>query len=69
MTDLTDLHIPLDRALVCAQCSSVYALPRASCPSCTCTSAISLARVLDPKPKAEPAPVLKFQSGVRRRRP
>jgi hypothetical protein len=45
---VSDVHIPLDRALLCADCDTIYELPRECCPSCTCTadSGLMLARIL-----------------------
>jgi hypothetical protein len=41
-----DFHIDIDRALLCADCSHVYQMPRSTCPSCTSRSALPLAKVL-----------------------
>lgn len=45
-----DFHISLERAALCADCLSIYSLPRSTCPSCTSRSALPLARVLSVRP-------------------
>jgi hypothetical protein len=42
------IHIPLDRALLCADCNTIYELPRDRCPSCTCSadSGLLLGKIL-----------------------
>ena len=45
-----DFHIDLERAALCADCLSIYSLPRSTCPSCTSRSALPLARVLSDRP-------------------
>ena len=44
---IENYHLPLDRAMLCADCSTIYALPLALCPSCTSASALPIAKVLD----------------------
>jgi uncharacterized OB-fold protein len=46
-----DFHIDLERACLCADCGSIYSLPRSTCPSCTSRSAVPLARVLSERTK------------------
>ena len=46
-----DFHIDLERAALCADCQSIYSLPRSTCPSCTSSFALPLARVLSERPK------------------
>ena len=48
-----DFHIDIDRALLCADCSHVYQMPRSTCPSCTSCTSLPLARVLSERTKAE----------------
>lgn len=45
-----DFHIDLERAALCADCLSIYSLPRSTCPSCTSRSALPLAKVLSDRP-------------------
>lgn len=40
------VHIALSRALLCASCDSIYAMPRHLCPSCGSSSALVLGRIL-----------------------
>jgi hypothetical protein len=47
---LADLHAPLDRVLLCAECSHVFFMPRDTCPCCTSSSCISLAKILTVRP-------------------
>jgi rRNA maturation endonuclease Nob1 len=49
--EVHDFHIDIDRALLCADCSHVYQMPRSTCPSCTSRTALPLARVLSGRPK------------------
>lgn len=39
-------HIPLDSALLCSDCSHIYRVSRAECPSCGSGAYVQLAEVL-----------------------
>jgi hypothetical protein len=43
-----DFHLPLNRALLCAEetCGHIYSMPRECCPSCGSTSALTLGKIL-----------------------